>query len=72
MFDGNPWLTIRLGGSIPFMGTLAESYPDAQFVVTGALAADSNAHVPDEWLHIGQAKRVTEAVAHILAAHARG
>jgi acetylornithine deacetylase/succinyl-diaminopimelate desuccinylase-like protein len=72
VFDGNPWLTIRLGGSIPFMGTLAENYPDAQFVVTGALSADSNAHVPDEWLHVAQAKRVTEAVAHILAAHARG
>jgi acetylornithine deacetylase/succinyl-diaminopimelate desuccinylase-like protein len=72
VFGGNPWLTIRLGGSIPFMGTLAENYPEAQFVVTGALSADSNAHVPDEWLHVGQAKRVTEAVAHILAAHARG
>lgn len=70
VFDGNPWLTMRLGGSIPFMGTLAEHYPQAQFVVTGALAADSNAHVPDEWLNIAQAKRVTEAVAHILSAHA--
>lgn len=72
VFGGNQWLTMRLGGSIPFMGTLAESYPEAQFVVTGALAADSNAHVPDEWLNIAQAKRVTEAVAHIVAAHARG
>jgi acetylornithine deacetylase/succinyl-diaminopimelate desuccinylase-like protein len=72
VFGGNPWLTMRLGGSIPFMGTLAERYPEAQFVVTGALSADSNAHVPDEWLNIAQAKRVTEAVAHIVAAHARG
>ena len=72
VFDGKPWLTMRLGGSIPFMGTLADHYPAAQFVVTGALAADSNAHVPDEWLNIPHAKRVTEAVAHLLAAHARG
>lgn len=72
VFGGNPWRPMLLGGSIPFMGTLVESYPDAQFVVTGALAGDSNAHVPDEWLHIAQAKRVTEAVALILAAHAHG
>ncbi len=71
VFGGNQWLTIRLGGSIPFMGTLAEHYPRAQFVVMGALAADSNAHVPDEWLNVAQAKRITEAVAHILSAHAR-
>jgi len=71
VFGGNPWLTMRLGGSIPFMGSLADAYPDAQFVVTGALANDSNPHVPDEWLHIPHAKRVTESVAHLLDAHAR-
>ncbi len=70
VFDGNPWLTTRLGGSIPFMAMLAEAYPSSQFVVTGALAMDSNAHVPDEWLHVGHAKRVTEAVALLLNAHA--
>ncbi|SDC86273.1 Acetylornithine deacetylase/Succinyl-diaminopimelate desuccinylase [Actinokineospora iranica] len=68
---GNPWRTLGLGGSIPFMGLLAERYPEAQFVITGALGPDSNAHVPDEWLHVKQAERVTEAVAHILDAHAR-
>ena len=67
---GAPWRTMGLGGSIPFMGLLAERYPEAQFVITGALGADSNAHVPDEWLHLDQAARVTEAVAHILHAHA--
>lgn len=71
VFGGNPWLSMRLGGSIPFMGSLAVAYPEAQFVVTGALANDSNPHVPDEWLHIPQAKRVTESVAHLLDAHAR-
>lgn len=69
---GAPWRTISLGGSIPFMGLLGKRYPNAQFVVTGALGSDSNAHVPDEWLHLSQAARVTEAVAHILDAHARG
>ncbi|GLZ37489.1 M20/M25/M40 family metallo-hydrolase [Actinokineospora sp. NBRC 105648] len=69
VFD-NPWGTVGLGGSIPFMGLLAERYPDAQFVITGALGSDSNAHVPNEWLHVKQAERVTEAVAHLLDAHA--
>ncbi|MFL6143825.1 MAG: M20/M25/M40 family metallo-hydrolase [Labedaea sp.] len=68
---GNPWRTVGIGGSIPFMGLLAETYPDAQFVVTGAAGKDSNAHVPDEWLNLDQAARVTEAVAVILDAHAR-
>lgn len=69
---GAPWRSVGLGGSIPFMGLLAENYPQAQFLVTGALGPDSNAHVPDEWLHLGQARRVTEAVARTLDAHARG
>jgi len=67
-----PSRSVGLGGSIPFMGLLGEKYPRAQFLVTGALGPDSNAHVPDEWLHLDQAQRVTEAVAHILDAHARG
>ncbi|MPY97085.1 MAG: M20/M25/M40 family metallo-hydrolase [Actinophytocola sp.] len=70
VFDA-PWRGSGLGGSIPFMGLLGEKYPDAQFLVTGALGPDSNAHVPDEWLHIPHAKRVTAAVAHLLDAHAR-
>lgn len=69
---GTPWRSIGLGGSIPFMGLLGELYPHAQFLVTGALGPDSNAHVPDEWLHLEQAARVTEAVAFMLDAHARG
>jgi acetylornithine deacetylase/succinyl-diaminopimelate desuccinylase-like protein len=67
---GNPWRTVGVGGSIPFMAMLAKTYPDAQFVVTGAAGRDSNAHVPDEWLNIDQAARVTHAVALILDAHA--
>ncbi|MGH3469809.1 MAG: peptidase dimerization domain-containing protein, partial [Thermocrispum sp.] len=69
---GAPWASIGLGGSIPFMGLLGERYPDAQFLVTGALGPDSNAHVPDEWLNLAQAERVTAAVAVLLDAHARG
>ena len=68
---GRPAASIGIGGSVPFMGLLGRLYPRAQFVVTGALGADSNMHVPDEWLNIGFAVQVTEAVAHILDAHAR-
>jgi acetylornithine deacetylase/succinyl-diaminopimelate desuccinylase-like protein len=61
--------SLGIGGGIPFMELLSRRYPDAQFVVTGALGADSNAHVPDEWLHLTYARKVTEAVAHLLNAH---
>ena len=67
---GSPWRTIGLGGSIPFMGLLHEAYPAAQFVVTGALGPESNAHVPDESLDLPYAEKLTEAIALILAAHA--
>jgi acetylornithine deacetylase/succinyl-diaminopimelate desuccinylase-like protein len=67
---GNPWRTVGVGGSIPFMAMLAETYPLAQFVVTGAAGRDSNTHVPDEWLNLEQAARVSQSVAMILDAHA--
>ena len=58
------------GGTIPFMAMLGEEFPQAQFVVTGVLGPASNAHGPNEFLHIPTGKRVTEVVAQILAAHA--
>src|SRR5262249_25425520 len=57
------------GGSIPFMGMLGAKYPQAQFVTTGVLGPHSNAHGPNEFLHIPTGKRVTEVVAHALVAH---
>jgi acetylornithine deacetylase/succinyl-diaminopimelate desuccinylase-like protein len=70
VFDTS-WQTTGLGVSIPFMNLLAQAYPEAQFVVTGAAGADSNAHVPDESLHLGYAQRVVAALAYLLDAHAR-
>ena len=67
---GGGWRTMGLGGSIPFMGLLHDTYPDAQFVVTGALGPGSNAHVPDESLNLDFARKVTAAVARVLRAHA--
>ena len=68
---GRPWGSIGIGGGIPFMELLGRRFPQAQFVVTGALGRDSNMHVPDEWLNIAFAQQVTEAVAHVLDAHAQ-
>jgi acetylornithine deacetylase/succinyl-diaminopimelate desuccinylase-like protein len=59
------------GGTIPFMGMLGAQLPDAQFCITGVLGPGSNAHGPNEFLHIPTAKRVTAATAHLLDAHAR-
>lgn len=67
---GKPWRALGLGGTIPFLGMFGRAYPDAQFVVTGPRGPGNNAHVPDEWLHLEQTERVTEAVARILHAHA--
>ncbi len=57
------------GGSIPFMGMLGQRFPQAQFVITGVLGPNSNAHGPNEFLHIAMGKGVTAAVASILADH---
>jgi acetylornithine deacetylase/succinyl-diaminopimelate desuccinylase-like protein len=66
-----PYRQLGIGGGIPFMEMLGRQYPGADFVVTGAVSADSNMHVPDEWLNIKYAERVTAAIAYILDAHAR-
>jgi acetylornithine deacetylase/succinyl-diaminopimelate desuccinylase-like protein len=58
------------GGSIPFMGMLGEKFPRAQFVITGVLGPHSNAHGPNEFLHIPTGKKVTAAVAGVIADHA--
>jgi len=57
------------GGSIPFMGLLKEKFPHAQFVVTGVLGPESNAHGPNEFLHIDFAKRISACIISILADH---
>lgn len=69
-FFGNPMLATGEGGTIPFNAMLAEKFPDAQFVVTGVLGPESNAHGPNEFLHIPTAKKVTASVAKIIADHA--
>jgi acetylornithine deacetylase/succinyl-diaminopimelate desuccinylase-like protein len=59
------------GGSIPFMAMLGERFPAAQYLVTGVLGPGSNAHGPNEFLHLPSAERVTACVAEVLAAQAQ-
>jgi len=66
---GKPAVAMGEGGSIPFMAMLGERFPAAQFLVTGVLGPGSNAHGPNEFLHLPTAERVTMCVAHILAGH---
>jgi len=58
------------GGTIPFMAMLGARFPSAQFLITGVLGPQANAHGPNEFLHIEYAKRLTSCVADVLAAHA--
>ncbi len=68
-----PAMYMGTGGSIPFMGMLGERFPDAQFMVTGLLGPKSNAHGPNEFLHVPTARRLTACVATVIADHrARG
>lgn len=57
-----------LGGTIPLMNVLQAGFPSAQFMVCGVLGPKSNAHGPNEFLHVPYAKRLTAAVADVVAA----
>ncbi len=66
---GRPALMMGEGGTIPFISMLGDLFPEAQFLITGVLGPASNAHGPNEFLHIPTAKRLTTAVARIVADH---
>jgi acetylornithine deacetylase/succinyl-diaminopimelate desuccinylase-like protein len=57
------------GGTIPFMGMLGKKFPEAQFLITGVLGPNSNAHGPNEFLHIPTGKNLTCCVAEVIAKH---
>jgi len=69
-FYGKPAGAMGEGGTIPFMGMLGRTFPHAQFLITGVLGPQSNAHGPNEFLHVPYAKKLTACVASVLAAHA--
>ncbi len=63
---GKPAAWIGEGGTIPFMGMLGQKFPQAQFLITGVLGPQSNAHGPNEFLHIPYVKKITAAVAQVI------
>ena len=64
---GAPCGYIGQGGTIPLMSQLSEGFPTAQMMVCGVLGPKSNAHGPNEFLHVPYAKRLTAAVAEVIA-----
>lgn len=64
---GAPCGYIGQGGTIPLMSQLSEGFPKAQMMVCGVLGPKSNAHGPNEFLHVPYAKKLTAAVAQVLA-----
>ncbi len=58
---------IGQGGTIPLMNMLSQGFPKAQMMVCGVLGPKSNAHGPNEFLHVPYAKKLTAAVAHVIA-----
>jgi acetylornithine deacetylase/succinyl-diaminopimelate desuccinylase-like protein len=70
-FFGAPAMLEGTGGSIPFMAMLGARFPRAQFLITGLLGPGSNAHGPNEFLHVPTGVRLTACVARVLADHHR-
>ncbi|HHT0593781.1 TPA: M20 family metallopeptidase [Legionella anisa] len=65
-YYGKPAAYLGEGGTIPFMGMLGKKFPEAQFMITGVLGPHSNAHGPNEFLHLDMVKKLTASVAHVL------
>jgi acetylornithine deacetylase/succinyl-diaminopimelate desuccinylase-like protein len=70
-YYGKPAVFMGEGGSIPFMAMLGARYPKAQFLITGVLGPGSNAHGPNEFLHIPMGKQLTACVSQVLSDHAQ-
>ncbi|CEK10287.1 M20 family metallopeptidase [Legionella hackeliae] len=68
-FYKKPAAYIGEGGTIPFMGMLGEKFPEAQFMITGVLGPHSNAHGPNEFLHLEMVEKLTACVAYVLNSH---
>lgn len=65
-YYGKPAAYIGEGGTIPFMGMLGEKFPEAQFMITGVLGPHSNAHGPNEFLHLDMVRKLTSCVSYVL------
>jgi acetylornithine deacetylase/succinyl-diaminopimelate desuccinylase-like protein len=68
-FYGKEACYLGIGGSIPFMHMIGQRFPQAQFLITGVLGPNANAHGPNEFLHVPFAKQLTCCLVRVLAAH---
>ncbi|MBI2745940.1 MAG: M20 family metallopeptidase [Burkholderiales bacterium] len=66
-FYGAPCGYIGQGGTIPLMNMLSRGFPKAQMMVCGVLGPKSNAHGPNEFLHVPYARKLTAAVAQVIS-----
>jgi acetylornithine deacetylase/succinyl-diaminopimelate desuccinylase-like protein len=69
-YFGKPAMYLGEGGTIPFIHMLGQKFPAAQFLVTGLLGPEANAHGPNEFLHVPTAQRLTCCVADTIRRHA--
>lgn len=67
LYYGKPAAFIGEGGTIPFMGMLGEQFPEVQFLITGVLGPHSNAHGPNEFLHLDMVEKLTACISYILS-----
>ena len=70
-YDGMPAGSYGMGGSIPFLSELEKMYPTTQIVAFGLLGPQSNAHGPNEMINLPYAKKLTCALAHVMASVAQ-
>lgn len=67
IFYGNKMISFGEGGTIPLMGLLQNMWPGRQFLITGVLGPHSNAHGPNEFLHIDYVKKLTCCLSYVVA-----
>jgi acetylornithine deacetylase/succinyl-diaminopimelate desuccinylase-like protein len=65
-WDGSQPVDMGMGGSIPFIATFQELFPQAAILVTGVEDPHAAAHAPDESLHLGEFERACIAEALLL------
>jgi acetylornithine deacetylase/succinyl-diaminopimelate desuccinylase-like protein len=64
---GNSPSYFGMGGSIPLMGDLAKTFPNSKFMVTGVLGPKSNAHGPNEFLHLPFLEKMINTMVQMMA-----
>jgi acetylornithine deacetylase/succinyl-diaminopimelate desuccinylase-like protein len=70
-YFGKPARYLGEGGTIPFMHMLGQKFPEAQFLITGVLGPHSNAHGPNEFLHLPTARKLTCCIAQVVHEHSQ-